>query len=200
VSGQSGIEKLRPVSDPDADLLPGLARGETTAVSALMDRHLKTVHALCYYMLGDTHLAEDVTQSVFFKTVQMIPSWKVGSARLLTWMRRTATNACLDILRKKKPVYMDDVPEMATTAASPFDALARQQQQRRVKAALMGLPDQQRAAITLCYYQGVSQKEGAQILGIGEKAYESLLSRGRATLKSHILKTDPRLKTERAGQ
>ena len=50
----------------------------------------------------------------------------------------------------------------------------------------MRLPERQRAALTLSYYQHVSQKEGAAIMDIKEKAYESLLSRAKASLKSSL--------------
>ena len=115
-----------------------------------------------------------------------MPTWQTGQAKLLTWMRRVATNACLDALKKKKPIYTDDVPDVNDEADTPFEALARAQQRQYVQAALSALPDNQRAAVTLSYYQGVSQKEGAAILEISEGAYESLLVRARKNLKARL--------------
>ena len=98
-------------------------------------------------------------------------------------MRRVNTNACLDQLRKKKPLYSDVVPEIEDSADTPFEALSRQNQSEAIKSALQKLPDRQRAAVTLSYYQELTQKEGASIMSISEKAYESLLVRGRKSLK-----------------
>ncbi len=173
-------------TDPDIDLLPGLRLGQEQALSKLMDRHLKTVTAIGYYMLGDVALAEDVAQSTFLKLWQVAPGWESGHATLLTWMRRVATNDCLDRLRKKRPIYSDDVPEQVDSSPSPLDAIERNEMVQTVKVALAKLPDNQRAAVTLSYYQGVSQKEGAAILEIGQKAYESLLSRARKSLKTTL--------------
>jgi len=98
-------------------------------------------------------------------------------------MRRVTRNACLDILKKKKPIYTDTVPEMEDAAHSPFESLSETQRSYRVGVALAQLPENQRAALTLAYYQGVSQREGATIMDISESAYESLLVRARKALK-----------------
>lgn len=171
------------VVDPDAYLIPRLKAGDETALADLMDRHMATIHTLGFYMLGDAAAAEDVTQTVFLKTWETIGGWQPGQANLLTWMRRVATNRCLDILKKKKPIYTDTVPDKQDEADTPFDALSRQEQSGRVGRALAQLPDRQRAALTLSYYQDVSQREGASIMKITESAYESLLVRARKTLK-----------------
>lgn len=149
---------------------------------------MTTLYNQAYYMLGDQMAAEDITQTVFMKTWQNIETWKTGDAKLITWMRRVATNACLDQLRKKKPIYSDIIPDIEDQADTPFEALSRQNQSDVIKAALQELSDRQRSAVTLSYYQGLSQREGAAAMDITEGAYESLLVRGRKTLKT-ILKT-----------
>jgi len=137
-------------------------------------------------MLGDNALAEDVAQESFLKLWQNAPRWQDGNAKLLTWLRRVATNACLDRLRKKGPIYSDALPELADERASAEAALHQDQRAARVQKALGRLPDRQRAAISLSYYQEVSQKEGADILGVSQKAYESLLVRARKALRRDL--------------
>ena len=149
---------------------------------------MTTLHNQAYYILGDQMAAEDITQTVFMKTWQNIETWKAGQAKLITWMRRVTTNACLDQLRKKKPIYSDVIPDIEDTADTPFDTLSPQNQSDVIRAALQELSERQRAAVTLSYYQGLSQREGAAAMDITEGAYESLLVRGRKSLKT-ILKT-----------
>lgn len=173
-------------TDPDQDLLPGLQSGQEAALASLMDRHLKTITAIGFYMLGDSNLAEDVAQSTFLKLWQTAPKWNQGQATLLTWMRRVATNDCLDRLSKKRPIYSDSIPEQTDTTPSALDSLQTSQTEVYVRHALSRLSDNQRAAITLTYYQGVSQKEGAEIMGQNLKAYESLLSRAKKNLKTAL--------------
>ena len=177
------IENSTGVIDPDADLIFGLKAGDERALAGLMDRHMQTIHTQAFYMLGDQMAAEDVTQTVFLKTWEHMNDWQAGRAKLITWMRRVTTNACLDILKKKKPIYTDSVPDREDEAGSPFENLSQTEQSERVGAALRQLPDNQRAALTLSYYQGVSQREGSNIMDISESAYESLLVRARKALK-----------------
>ena len=172
-----------PGIDPDADIIPRLAAGDDTALRILMDRHLGTIKSLASYMLKDSFAAEDVAQTVFIKTWDAASEWTPGQAKLITWMRRVATNQCLDMLKKHKPIYTDQVPERPDTTPLAQEALAAKEQSAFVKAGLQTLPDRQRAALTLSYYQGVSQKEGANILDITEAAYESLLVRARKALR-----------------
>ena len=134
-------------------------------------------------MVGDQMSAEDISQTVFLKTWKNISKWETGQAKLITWMRRVATNDCLDYLRKKKPVYTDAVPEIEDQADTPFEALSRQSQSDRIRTALQHLSDKQRMAVTFSYYQELSQREGAAAMNISEGAYESLLVRGRKALK-----------------
>ena len=176
------------VSDPDADLIFGLQSRDEKSLAGLMDRHMSAIHKQAFYMLGDKMAAEDVTQTVFLKTWEHAHNWEPGQAKLLTWMRRVTRNACLDILKKKTPIYTDTVPEMEDAANSPFESLSETQRSQRVGLALAQLPENQRAALTLSYYQNVSQREGAAIMDVSESAYESLLVRARKALK--IILTD----------
>ena len=171
------------VTDPDADLIFGLKSGDEKALAGLMDRHMTAIHKQAFYMLGDQMAAEDVTQTVFLKTWEQAKNWEAGNAKLLTWMRRVTRNACLDMLKKKKPIYTDAVPDLEDDAHSPFESLSRNEQSSRIGAGLAQLPENQRAALTLSYYQGVSQREGASVMDISESAYESLLVRARKALK-----------------
>ena len=179
------------VSDPDADLIFGLKAGDQQALAGLMDRHMDTIHKQAFYMLGDQMAAEDVTQTVFLKTWEHMKDWQASQAKLITWMRRVTRNACLDMLKKKKPIYTDTVPELQDEAHSPFESLSQAQQSERVGAALGQLSVNQRMALTLSYYQGVSQREGSSIMEISEGAYESLLVRARKALK--VILADERI-------
>lgn len=176
-----------PVIDPDTDVLVGLRSGDERALRELMARHLNRVHALAARLLGDPALAEDVAQTVFLKTWTMVPTWQPGKAKLLTWMMRVTTNHCFDILKKKSPVFTDTVPDISDSRDLADTGLIHAEQSHRVKAAIEALPDRQRAALVLSYYEEVSQREGAIILGVTEGAYESLLVRARKNLKQRLI-------------
>ena len=174
------------VIDPDADLIFGLQAGDERALSGLMDRHMGAIYGLAFYMLGERMAAEDIAQTVFLKTWQHAQDWEPGRAKLLTWMQRVTKNACLDALKKKKPIYTDMVPEVQDTGNTPFEDISQSDTANAVARAMARLAPNQRAALTLSYYQGVSQREGAQIMKISESAYESLLVRARKAMKKYL--------------
>jgi len=174
--------------DPDIDLLPALQAGESAALKSLMDRHLSCIHALAWHMSGDRSLAEDISQETFLRFWQTAPKWDAsGKATILTWLRRVATRICIDEKRRKAPIYTDQLPDQLDDTASPHLELVRSENADAVQAAMMRLPERQRAALVLSFYQQVSQAEGASTMGIKEKAYESLLFRAKAKLKSELL-------------
>lgn len=172
--------------DPDSDILPALMRHDQGAFATLMDRHIKSLSAQSAQMLGDMHMAEDITQSVFLKTWQMLPNWQTGNAKLITWMRRVATNQCLDHLRKKKPVYTDNLPEIAGVNPSQDDHMMASERSEQMALAMNVLPDRQKAALTLFYYQELPQKQCSEIMELTVPAFESLLRRSRQALKKTL--------------
>lgn len=172
-----------PIVDPDADLIPRLQAGDETALETLMQRRLPTIYGLAQRMLGDSVQAEDIAQVVMLKTWTGIKNWEPGKAKLLTWMCRVATNLCLDSLRKKRPIYTDNVPELADSARSQYDELQAAHRAKRLQNAMLQIPPRQSAALTLCYFKALSQAEAAQVLDVSISAYESLLTRGRQSLR-----------------
>ena len=81
----------------------------------------------------------------------------------------------------------DQAPDPVDQSATPAKSLEERQREGQVHAALSALPERQRAAIELCYYQDVSNIEAANILDVSVDALESLLSRGRRKLKTALL-------------
>ena len=171
------------MSDPDHDLIPGLRAGNNAALRTLMDRRLRTVHRLAYRLLGDEFEAEDICQDTFLKFWRAAPEWRTGDARILTWLCRVATNACYDRLRKSRPDLPGDMDEEADTRMGADTQLVTRERWDALQTAMMQLPERQRAALSLCYDEALSQREAASIMTISEKAYEALLMRGRKTLK-----------------
>jgi len=162
--------------------------GESAALSALMARHLDRIHGWAWHMTSDRAQAEDIAQETFLRFWQAAPKWKMdGGATVLTWLRRVATRLCIDEQRRKRPIYAEIVPEKVDPTANVEFELVRSETATRVQSAISALPDRQRAALVLSYYQHVSQADGAAILGIKEKAYESLLSRARTKLKTTLI-------------
>lgn len=137
-------------------------------------------------MLGDAVEAEDVVQEAFTKLWVGAARWTPVGGGLGGWLRRVATNACLDRLRRQRPIGDGVVPEGIDHAPLADVALDAGRRQQAVGRAIAALPDKQRAAIVLTYHEGVANAEAAEILGLGVKALESLLVRAREALTRRL--------------
>lgn len=173
-------------SDPDGPLLERLKLGDEKALSELIDRHLKKIHAAAYHMLGDQMQAEDVTQMVFLNFWQTAPNWEHGRGRVLTYLYRVTTHRCLDILRKSKETLPGELPDIQDHRPNALDTLHQNEQRTTLEGALAQLSHRQRAALTLFYYENQSLKEASKILDVTPSAFESLLRRARQSLKSFL--------------
>ena len=89
---------------------------------------------------------------------------------------------CLDRVRKKRPVYADQLPNVQDGAPSVLDAMAAAERDRGVRRALELLPSNQRMALILRHFEGLSYRDIASALGTSEKAVERLLARARASM------------------
>ena len=168
----------------DAELLARIGRGDETAFRALISRKIDRVQALAFRMLGDASLAEDVAQETFLRVWRTAGDWRQGEARFDTWLHRVALNLCHDRLRRRRVVFVAEPPEQVDPAIGADLRLSRDQVGRRVRRALGGLPRRQREAIVLQTWGELSNGEIAATMGIGIEALESLLARGRRTLRT----------------
>jgi len=180
-------------ADPDSAVVRRAAEGDPRAWKTLVDRHMGRIHAVSLRLLGDATEAEDVTQETFLRAWRTIGDWQPGAARYGTWLHRVALNLCRDRLRRRRPVSLDDLPDMADGAPSPDAGLQRQAVTARVRAALDGLPERQREVLVLSYYENMSNIEAAAILEVSVEAVESLLSRARRRLRADLAAVAPDL-------
>jgi RNA polymerase sigma-70 factor (ECF subfamily) len=173
-------------SDPDGDLLPGLAGGDERAFEQLVDRHLGRLHAAASRLLNDRSEAEDVCQDVFLQAWKHAIEWRPGRARFATWLHQVMLNACRDRLRRRRPQTEIDPATLIDPSHSPEQVFGNAQRETALQTALADLPERQREAVILCHYGDLSQAEAAASLGISVDALESLLARARRQLRLRL--------------
>lgn len=175
-------------TDPDVRLMQAIQKGDKKAFNQLMSRHLNRLHAFAQRLLGDAGEAEDVVQETFLRVWQKAGQWQPGAARVTTWLHSIAHNLCIDRLRRRKPSSgLEEAAELQSeTHEQPAQQLQQHQVTQHLQMAMQKLPETQRSALLLCHYQGLSNKEAAELLSISLSALESLLARARRNLKQHL--------------
>ncbi len=167
-------------------LMARVGMGDARAFEQIVARHMPMLHALAWRMLGDASEAEDVVQESLVKLWVNAKGWQPSGGGLGAWLRRIATNACLDRLRRPRARSDEGLPERADEAPLADSLIDAARRRDAVQAAILTLPDRQRAAIVLTYHEGISNAEAASMLGVGVKALESLLVRARQTLSRQL--------------
>lgn len=179
-----------PGEDPDLALHTRVGRGEAGAARAMVARKLPRLLALATRMLGDPVEAEDVAQESFVRLWRQAARWRSGNARVDTWLHRVALNLCYDRLRRRREIAVETVPDRPDPGPAPDAELDEADTARQVAAALQTLPERQREALVLHYYQELSNIEAAAVMEISIEALESLLARARRRLRQLFEEND----------
>ncbi len=177
----------RPEED-DAALLARYARGDAGAARALTVRLAPRAHAQAFRMLGDRSEAEDVVQDAMLRLWRIAPEWRTGEAQVSTWLYRVVSNLCTDRLRRRRRggVALDDVAEPEDPAPGVEATLQDNARHTALRVAIADLPERQRLALTLRHFEGVSNPEIAEQLGVSVEAVESLTARAKRALATAL--------------
>jgi len=181
----SGSDNDARAEPNDATLVAAVARGEERALELLIRRHGGWAARFAERLTGNAAMADEVVQNGFLKIWQKAATWE-GRSRFSTWFYRVVHNLAIDQLRAQRNDHDELDESLHDERAGPQRLAERDQRDARVRAALATLPERQRLALVLSHYEGCSQAEAAAILGVGEGALESLLSRARATLRNAL--------------
>ena len=179
------------VADPDEDLVRRVGQGDPAAIQAMVARKLPRMLALAQRMLGDPVEAEDVAQEAMLRAWRQAPKWRPGKARFDTWLHRVGLNLCYDRLRRRREIPTEIPPDRPDDGPAPDRGLLAAELGVRVDRALQALPERQREAIVLCHYQELTNIEAAGLMSVSVEALESLLSRGRRTLRQVLADLAP---------
>jgi RNA polymerase sigma-70 factor, ECF subfamily len=184
-------EKLAVSSTSDeVGLIELVATGDVRAYRQLVDRHLRGIHAFAYRMLGSRAEAEEVSQETFLRLWEHAGRY-VPQAKPSTWIYRIAHNLSIDRLRRRRERPSAVAPDDLPGSERPSGLFHERQLAEAVQQALAALPERQRAAIGLVHYQGLSNAEAADVLGVGVRALESLLARARRQLRDNLAEHAP---------
>jgi RNA polymerase sigma-70 factor (ECF subfamily) len=168
-----------------------VAEGDVASFRPLVEHTRVPLYRLAARLVGNLADAEDALQDAYANAFRALAAGRYdGRARIETWLYRIVTNACVDLMRKRRERPDEDAREPR------FDGLVRAEARvalRELDALLAGLQPLDRAALVLVTVEGLSAKEAAESLGCTEGALEQRLVRARAMLRT---RTDEREKSD----
>jgi RNA polymerase sigma-70 factor (ECF subfamily) len=152
------------IRDDEREAIEACRRGEREAFDILVERYQRDVYRLCYRFVNNHEDANDLAQEVFLKAWRAIGRFR-GDSTLRTWLYRIAVNACLNFRAARRPPAQElpeGLPDPAPGAAARVE---RDDEARRVRAAVSRLPERQRATLILKVYHELTHEEVARVLG-----------------------------------
>ncbi|MBJ7471381.1 MAG: sigma-70 family RNA polymerase sigma factor [Solirubrobacteraceae bacterium] len=174
------------MSDGDeAFLVRAAQRGDLDAFGDLVRRHELQVFRVALRMLGSQADAEDAAQEALVKAWRSIGRFRQGSA-FGTWLYRIVTNHCLNVIAARRPTMPWDEQRDADAGADPASAVQRRAELAELTASISALPAEQRAALVLREFEGLSYEEVAEVLQISLAAVKGRIHRARLTVAQDL--------------
>ena len=177
-------------ADPldEAHLLARYAKGDAIAARVLTARLAPRALAQAARLLGDGAEAEDVAQEAMVRLWKVAPDWRADEAKVSTWLYKVVANLSTDRLRRRKGsrVGLDEIAEPEDPSPRAEDRMLAEARRAALAKALAGLPERQRLALMLRHFEGASNPDIADRLGVSVEAVESLTARGKRALAAAL--------------
>ena len=176
----------------DESLIAGMAHGDERAGLGFVRRYQARVFGLALGMVGDAALAEDIAQEALVRVWRHAPVYDPRRGAVPTWVLTIARNLTIDALRMRRavPTDPDDLINLGlvSNAVSPEDAAVSAEAARGLHLALAGLSTEQRRAVVLAYFYGMTAAEISEAeaipLGTAKTRIRAGLTRLRETMTS----------------
>lgn len=175
-------------------LISAVQNGDSDAATVLYDTFQKDLYYHIYKTVNDPHLAEDLLQDAFIEILQTINNLKEPAA-FLSWSKQIAYHKCTAYFKRRKEILADenedglsvfDTIEEENAEFIPDEALDKDDLKQTIHAIINDLPEDQRSALLMRYFDEISVKEIAEIQGVTEGTVKSRLNYGRKSIKQAI--------------
>jgi RNA polymerase sigma-70 factor (ECF subfamily) len=196
VGAAAPVGSVAAAGDARAEEAARVARargGDEAAFRALVEAHADRVYAVALRVLRSPADAEEAAQDAFVRAWRALPAFR-GDAAFGTWLHRIAVRVALDraaVLRTRRGREIADALAGSESAGERRDDAA-DDRARRLEALLARLPEIQRVALSLYYWQDRSVLDVAAALGLPANTVKTHLARGRAALRAAWLATEER--------
>lgn len=175
----------------DEHLLQRIAEGHHPSYKIIVDKYLPKLWRLAMNVLHNEAEAEDVVQETLLVVWKNRADWKAdGGASFSTWIYRVTLNRCIDQKRRRKNTVdaeaLDQQPAPPESTPAADARMIQQQEGRNLSALLQNLPENQRMAMVLFYYDDLTVKDISDRMTLSEQSVRSLLKRARKALRDKL--------------
>jgi len=193
LSKQNGTGS-RGMTRTDEELVARAQGGDIESFNQLIVRWERPIYALAYRVIGKEEDARDVCQDAFLRAYRALPGFK-GQAKFSSWLYRIALNLCRDWIRRQRRAPVSQLPEdmdaieLASEKGpveSIEDLVARRELSAIVEEAMSELSEEQRTAIILKEYHGMTFQEIADMQGCPLSTVKTRLYQGLSLLRRRL--------------
>lgn len=167
------------------EIIADVLRGATERFGELVELHQRTLMVYLWNLLPNHHDCEEVVQEAFLQGFKNLSSFDPTKASFRTWMMVIARRRGLNLLAKKAPRTVSELPE-ASNEVDPAAALCRDEWQQQLDAALESLPFPQRSAFVLAEVQEMPYAQIAKIEDAAIGTIKSRVSRAKEHLRQRL--------------
>jgi RNA polymerase sigma-70 factor, ECF subfamily len=164
----------------DSILVRAAQNGDVDAFEELVRRYQTSIYRVALRMLGSRADAQDAVQETFVRAWRALPRFRHDSA-ISTWLYRIVTRRALDRIASRRSTGTLEEVEVEA-GPDPAQAAEHQERLRAIRRAIAKLPPDQRAALVLREFEGLSYQEVAQVLGASVPAVKTRIHRARLTV------------------
>jgi RNA polymerase sigma-70 factor (ECF subfamily) len=178
----------------DEELVVRSRNGDVESFNQLIRRWERPIYALAYRTIGREEDARDVCQDTFLRAFRALNGFK-GEAKFSSWLYRIALNLCRDWMRRQRRAPTVQMPEDVdvaelVAAQGPTESIetlvARKELGRAVATAMARLPEEQRTAIILKEYHGLTFQEIADLQGCPLSTVKTRLYQGLSVIRRQL--------------
>ena len=176
--------------DNELDVIRRVIAGDTELFRLILQRYRSAVISMVGRLVNDRHLCEDVAQETFLSAYKNLRKYDSTRSEFSTWLFTIARNKSINVLKKKKPLPVETVPEKLDLS-EPSGALEEKEMFARLDRALADLPVHQKTAFVMAELEGISYQQIAQIEGVRLGTVKSRINRAKARLaRALTIKSD----------
>jgi RNA polymerase sigma-70 factor, ECF subfamily len=176
--------------DSDARLADRIRAGQAQALGELYDRYAGTALAIAMRVVADRTEAEDVVHDAFVAAWRKIDRFDAGRGSLRAWLLTVVRNRAIDRVRARRAsVDVEDADKRSLLRTGPnptWEDALRRASAAEVRAALAALPNEQRRALELAYFEGYTYREVAEVTGVAAGTAAGRLRLGLAKLRETL--------------